>query len=137
MLLSTNEHSSAPVYLCCRGRGRLELIHGPRPIRVLFRWNALAGGCRAPGRPPCDSRLLGVRCMKCRCTVWEVRAVCEALLVDIFESALALDNLGAISDRTRRKRVLCVDGVPRCRQAVEVAVFDASERYFLSYGWCW
>jgi hypothetical protein len=95
------------------------------------------GAAERLAAPQRDSRLLGVRCMKCRCTVWEVRAVCEALLVDIFESALALDNLGAISDRTRRKRVLCVDGVPRCRQAVEVAVFDASERYFLSYGWCW
>lgn len=75
--------------------------------------------------------------MKYRCAVWEIRALCEALLVGIFESALALNNPGAINDRTRRKRVLCVGSVTRYRQAVEVAAFNAYKRYCLSYGWCW
>lgn len=110
------------------------MIFGPRPIRVQFGCSAIARAAEPLAAPLCDGRLLGVRCMKYRCTVWEVRAVCEILLVDIFELVLALNNLGAISDRTSRERVLCVDGVPRCQQATEVAVCDASERYFLSYG---
>lgn len=35
--------------------------------------------------------------MKYSCTVWELRALCEALLVGIFESALAFDNLEGVS----------------------------------------
>ena len=49
-------------------------------------------------------------------------------------SVLALDDRDTISNRTRRHCVLRVDGVPRCRPAVQVAVCDASGRSVLAVG---
>lgn len=39
---------------------------------------------------------------------------------------LALDDRDTISNRTRRHCVLCIDGMPRCRPAVQVAVRETS-----------
>jgi hypothetical protein len=52
-------------------------------------------------------------------------------------SVPALDNRDTISNRTRRHCVFRVDGEPRCRRAVQVAVCETSERSVLSYWWCW
>jgi len=76
------------------------------------------GAAERLATPQCDRRLLGVRCMKCRCTVWEVGEVREACSLMLPGSMPALDHRDAIGNRTRRHGVLRVDGVPRCRQAV-------------------
>lgn len=71
--------------------------------------------------------------MYCMGSTWSVRG----LLVDVFESVLAVGHRDTIGNRTRRHCVLHVDGVLLCLRAVEVAVCDASEMSYLSYGWCW